>query len=207
MGRRLWPTVAGTALPILLAAWEGGLGDASAGSPCSPWEVRQVVGRFVDAFNRGDVAQLDQLVSDQQFVWYATDAPGQRFNAEASDRSTLMAYFAARHRQHEQLVLNWVDVTFTTPGRGGLWGHLTRSADDGLPPTVYESKGEVQCVSRPSSLTVWGMGRSQWSPIELLPEAAALLLLAAGMGAIVLWRRRTGRPSATAARARTNIPR
>jgi len=51
------------------------------------------------------------------------------------------------------------------------------------------------------------MGRAQWSPIQLLPEAAALVLLAAAMGAIVLWRRRTGRRSATAARARTNIPR
>ncbi len=31
-------------------------------------------------------------MSDKQFGWYSTDAPGQRFNAEASDRSTLMAY-------------------------------------------------------------------------------------------------------------------
>jgi hypothetical protein len=166
-----------------------------------------VVGRFVDAFNRGDVAQLDQLVSDQQFVWYATDAPGQRFNAEADDRSTLMAYFAARHRQHERLVLNSVEVTFTNPGQGGFWFVLTRSADDGLPPTNYNGKGEVQCATRPSSMTVWAMGPLPWSPVELLPEAAALVVLAAAMGAIVLWRRRTGRRSATAARARTNIPR
>src|SRR5712692_10842109 len=96
MGKRLWRSVAGTAVPILLAAWQGGLGDSSTKSSCSPREVRQVVEHFVDAFNRGDIAQLDQLVSDQQFSWYATDAPGQRFNAEAEDRSTLMAYFAAR---------------------------------------------------------------------------------------------------------------
>jgi hypothetical protein len=202
MGRRLWLTVAGTGVPILLAAWQGGLGDISAGSSCSPREVRQVVERFVDAFNRGDIAQLDQLVSDQQFVWYATDAPGQRFNAEADDRSTLMTYFAARHRQHERLVLSSVEVTYTTPGQGGFWFVLTRSADDGLPPTNYNGKGEVQCATRPSSVTVWAMDPLSWSPIQLLPEAAALVLLAAAMGAIVLWRRQDRR-SATTAKART----
>jgi ketosteroid isomerase-like protein len=202
MGRRLWLTVAGTAVPILLVAWQGVLGDTSAGSSCSPREVRQVVERFVDAFNRGDIAQLDQLVSDQQFDWYATDAPGQRFNAEADDRSTLMAYFAARHSQHEHLVLSSVEVTFTTPGQSGFWFVLTRSADDGLPPTAYNGKGEVQCATRPSSVTVWAMDPLPWSPIQLLPEAAALVLLAAAMGAIVLWRRRQARHSTTSARAR-----
>jgi hypothetical protein len=115
-----------------------------------------------------------------------------------------MAYFAARHRQHEHLVLNSLDVTFTDATRGGLWAHLTRSADDGLPPTRYVSKGEIQCSTMPSSLTVWGMGRYPWSPIELLPEAAALILIAAGVGAIVLWRRRTTRRIPSVARARTN---
>jgi hypothetical protein len=160
------------------------------------------VERFIDAFNRGDIAQLDRLVSQQpQFLWYATDAPGQRFDAEAQDRDNLMAYFAARHRQHEHLVLNSLDVTFTNATKGGLWAHLTRSADDGLPPTRYSSKGEVQCSTMPSSLTVWAMGRS---PVELLPEAAALVLMAAGIGGIVLWRRRTAGRLASAARAKTS---
>jgi hypothetical protein len=185
---------------------------ATSGSPanpneCTPQTVRQVVERFTDAFNRGDIAQLDRLVSQQQFVWYATDAPGQRINAEAYDRENLMAYFAARHRQHEHLVLNSLDVTFTNATKGGLWAHLTRSADDGLPPTRYSSKGEVQCSTMPSSLTVWAMGRYPWSPIELLPEAAALILIAAGVGGIVLWRRRANRRVASAASAKTNITR
>src|SRR5438874_9144910 len=208
VSRRLWRVVASGSLLGLLAGCQLAASSASANpTQCSPQEVRQVVERFIDAFNRGDLAQLDQLLSQQQFVWYATDAPGQRLKAEASNRDNLMAYFAARHRQHERLVLNSLNVTFTNASRGGLWAYLTRSADDGLLPTRYSSKGEVQCSIMPSSLTVWAMGRSPWSPIELLPEAAALVLTAAGVGGIVLWRRRTARRIPRAASAKTNITR
>jgi ketosteroid isomerase-like protein len=154
-------------------------------------DVRHVVGRFIDAFDRGDLAQLDQLVSDQLFSWYSTDAPGQRFNAEAKDRSTLIAYFAARHQQHERLALNSLDVTFTNDRAGGFVFSLTRSADDGLPPTRYGGKGEVQCAIRPISVGVWSMAPWPWSPIELLPEAAVVILLGAATGTILLWRRRS----------------
>ena len=130
-------------------------------------------------------------MSDQLFSWYSTDAPGQRFNAEAKDRGTLMAYFAARHQQHELLALNSLDVTFTNDRAGGFVFSLTRSADHGLPPSRYVGKGEVQCAIRPISVSVWAMGRRQWSPIELLPVAAALILVAAAIGAILLWRRRS----------------
>jgi hypothetical protein len=43
----------------------------------------------------------------------------------------------------------------------------------------------------PISLTVWAMGPEPWSPVELLPAAAALILVTAAIGAILLWRRRT----------------
>jgi hypothetical protein len=192
MSRRVWRVVAASLLLGLLAGCQLTATSRSPASSnaCTPQGVREVVERFIDAFNRGDIAQLDRLVSQQQFAWYATDAPGQRLNLEADNRENLMAYFAARHRQHEHLVLNSLDVTFTNASRGGLWAYLTRSADDGLPPTRYSSKIEVQCSNVPSSLTVWAMGRSPWSPLELLPQAAALILVAAGVGGIVLWRRR-----------------
>jgi hypothetical protein len=152
-----------------------------------------VVGRFIDAFNRGDISQLDQLVSDQQFAWYSTDAPGQRFNAEAQNRGTLMAYFAARHQQHELLRLRTLDVTFTDATSGGFWFRLTRSADDGLAPTAYNGKGGIQCTTMPKSLTTWAMDPLPWSPIELVPQAAAVILLGAAIGAILLWRRRSAK--------------
>jgi len=205
MSRGLCRIVAGGSLFGLLAGCQVTATSGSLANPnqCTPQGAREVVERFIDAFNRGNIAQLDRLVSRQQFVWYATDAPGQRFNAEAENRENLMAYFAARHGQHEHLVLNSLDVTFTNATKAGLWAHLTRSADDGLPPTRYVSKGEVQCSTVPSSLTVWAMGRSPWSPIELLPEAAALILIAAGVGGIVLWRRRSAIRLASPPRAKS----
>jgi ketosteroid isomerase-like protein len=195
VGRPRWLILASTSVLVLLAACQGVPGATSGSSgtsnPCSTNDVRQVVERFIDAFNRGDLAQLDQLVSDQLFSWYSTDAPGQRFNAEAKDRGTLIAYFAARHQQHERLALNSLDVTFTNDRAGGFVFSVTRSADDGLPPTRYGGKGEVQCAIRPISVAVWAMGRRPWSPIDLLPQAAAVILLVAAIGAILWWRRRS----------------
>jgi ketosteroid isomerase-like protein len=195
MGRRLWLTLACSAVLLVLASCQGVLGTRSAGSSnaCSPNDVRQLVERFIDAFNRGDLVQLDHLVSDQLFVWYATDAPGERFKAEAEDRSTLIAYFAARHQQHERLALNSLDVTFTNDRAGGFTFSVTRSADDGSPPSRYDGKGEVQCATRPISLGVWAMARQPWSPVELLPVAAAVILLAAGIGTALFWRRHSAK--------------
>jgi hypothetical protein len=204
MSRWLWRVVATGWLLVLLVLLAGcqrlqGATSGSPPSPCTAQDVRHVVERFIGAFNLGDIVQLDQLVSSQQFVWYSTDAPGQRLNAEADDRGNLMAYFAARHGQHERLALISLDVTYTNPRQGGFWFRVTRSADDGLPPTRYTGKGEVQCATMPISLTVWSMAPSPWSPIELLPEAAALVLVGAAIGATVWWRRRTSRRAASAA--------
>ena len=201
MRRRFWRVVASSWLLVLLAGCQGFQGETSGSSlsPCATQDVRQVVARFLGAFNQGDVRQLDQLVSSQQFVWYSTDAPGERLHAQAYDRSSLMAYFASRHAQHEHLVLNSLDVTFTDARRGGFTFRVTRSADDGLPPTRYVGKGEIQCAIVPISLTVWSMARFPWSPIELLPEAAGLALVAVAVGAVDWWRRRTRRRAATPA--------
>ena len=144
--------------------------------------------RFIDAFNRGDIAQLDQLVY-QRFSLYATNAPGERLNAQAHDRDNLMAYFAARHQQHEHLALISMDLTYTNSSEAGFWFRVMRSADDGLPPTRYSGKGGVQCAAMPISLTIWAMSPEPWSPIERLPVVAALILVTATIVAILLWRR------------------
>jgi hypothetical protein len=197
MGRRRWLIRASSSVLAFLAGCQGVAGPTSGSSaisnPCTTTDVRQVVDRFIDAVNRGDLAQLDLLVSDQLFSWYSTDAPGQRFNAEAEDRSTLMAYFAARHQQHEHLALDSLDVTFTNDRAGGFTFTLTRSADDGLPSSRYGGKGEVQCAIKPISLSVWSMARQPWSPIELIALAAAVILVIAAIGAILLWRRRSAK--------------
>jgi hypothetical protein len=194
MGRRLWLTLASSSLLLVLAGCQGLSGDNSGPSgtlnQCTPQVVRPLVERFIDAFNQGDLARLDQLLAIDRFVAYSTDAPGQRLNADAYSRDTLMAYLSARHRQHEHLLLNTLDVTYTDARGGGFWFRVTRSAEDGLPPTAYNGKGGFQCTTMPISVTLWAMDPLPWSPIDLLPEIAALLLVAAAIGIIVLWRRR-----------------
>jgi hypothetical protein len=171
-----------------MTAWRAAPGD------CTPQGIHQIVERFIEAFNRGDLARLDQLVDADAFGWYSTDAPGQRFDPEARDRSTLMAYFAARHRQHERLVLKSVNISFADLGEGGFSFRLTRSADDGLPPTSYDGKGQVRCALQPGSLSHWAMDRSPWwPPYDLLPEVVGLILVAATIGTIILWRQRKAR--------------
>lgn len=203
MGRPLTAIAGGIAMVVALAGCQLlPSGTATTTSQCTPDNVHQVVDRFIEAFNRGDVAQLDQLFArdGEGFHWYSTDAPGQRLNAEASNRDSLMAYFAARHLQHERLALNSLDITYTNGLDAGFWFRLTRSADDGLPPTRYNGKGGVQCMFTPSSLTTWAMDPHPWSPIELLPEAAALILLALTTGVFVLsGRRRKARRTASPA--------
>ena len=89
MGRRSWLVLASSLVLVFVAGCQG-LAAATGGSPgsanpCSTNDVRQVVVRFIDAFNRGDIAQLDQLVY-QRFSLYATNTPGERLNAQAHDR-------------------------------------------------------------------------------------------------------------------------
>jgi hypothetical protein len=52
---------------------------------------------YVEAYNKGDAARLDRAVFAREpaFQWYS-DA--RRRGPEAQQRSTLRAYFAARHR-------------------------------------------------------------------------------------------------------------
>jgi hypothetical protein len=64
-----------------------------------------------------------------------------------------MAYFAARHQQHEHLELISMDITYTNSSEAGFWFQVRRSADDGLPPSRYTGKGGVQCATVPISLT------------------------------------------------------
>jgi len=194
MRRHRWLILAGGLVFVVLAGCHGISGtsqaSASSSSACTASSVRQVVEHFIDAFNRGDFAELDQLVY-QPFSVYATNGPGERLNAQARDRDNLMAYFAARHQQHEHLALISMDLTYTNSNEAGFWFRVMRSADDGLPPSRYTGKGGVQCATMPISLTVWAMSPEPWSPIELLPLMAALILVTAAIVAILLWRRRS----------------
>jgi hypothetical protein len=76
---------------------------ATASGRCAPGSVRATLAAFVRAFDRGDLETLDRLFSTQRFVWYSSGAPGMRRLAAARNRSSLVSYFAQRHRLGDQL--------------------------------------------------------------------------------------------------------
>lgn len=84
---------------------------------CTSAEVRQLVNRFVQAFNAGDQPTLQRpwAQSGHGFDWYSTDGPGQRIDPAGRDRASLGAYFAERHAHQETLRLTSFISTATPP--------------------------------------------------------------------------------------------
>jgi hypothetical protein len=131
---------------------------------CQPGEVRQGIVAFTHAFNAGDLRLLDNLFARKGghgrpgFQWYSTGGPGARFGSAAANRSTLMPYFAERHRAHERLKLlqlrggnaddnAYADFAF----------HILRQAR-GLRPTAFEGKGASICSRYGARIAVWSVG-------------------------------------------------
>ena len=159
---------------------------------CNAAETRELVQRFINSFDRGDIRQLDQLVAGTNlFQWYSTDAPGQRIDPEARDRNSLIAYFEKRHEKHERLVLQSFSFNGISSGFGHFQFELSRSADDGLPPTAYVGKGAVDCSSPRPTLAVWSMAR-QPRPLGGIPlgplMGAVLVIVLVGGG--IAWHQR-----------------
>ncbi|HEV1996667.1 MAG TPA: hypothetical protein VGR61_00865 [Candidatus Dormibacteraeota bacterium] len=103
---------------------------------------------------------MDKLVSTGAFLWWSTDAPGQRLNSDARDRSTLIAYLADRHLHHDRLVLGSFQFNGRSASIGNFEFHLTRSANDAAPRTPYIGKGAIDCVDSPYALSGWSMARN-----------------------------------------------
>ena len=132
-------------------------------SLCTAGEVETLVGRFLSAFNSGDLNELDAVFArEPEFEWYSTDAPGERFTPVANDRPSLLPYFAGRHALGEQLTLRSIRFNGNPAGRhsyGNFEYSLTRSAED-LESTSYRGKGAAFCYRKRSDVIfVWSMGR------------------------------------------------
>lgn len=160
---------------------------------CNAAETGQVVQRFINSFDRGDIRELDQVVAGADlFQWYSTDAPGQRIDPGARDRDSLMAYFEKRHEEHERLLLKSFSFHGNSASLGNFGFELLRSADDRLPPTPYVGKGAMDCGKTPRTLVVWSMARqlarSAGIPMAVLISA---LLIIAVVGGGRAWDRRT----------------
>jgi hypothetical protein len=119
--------------------------------------MKVLVSSFVADFNAGDNLRLDSLWASaaQGFVWYTVGPPQAR--PYARSRQTLVAYFSARHAQHERLRITSIKYNGTSgQSFGNFEFRLVRTADDIGPQTV-EGKGSAFCRSGPGQLFVWAM--------------------------------------------------
>ncbi|MBK8905619.1 MAG: hypothetical protein IPM53_30840 [Anaerolineaceae bacterium] len=154
----------------------GDVGSFPAG--CGPQDMVAIVNHFIEIYNAGDVAELEQFFADQ-FTWYTDGVaegiwvdPATYF--ETSRRDELGEYVYLRHTRGERLKLleisvagpgchDGMDITFT----------LAREADD-LPTTpehpikVARGKGMVTCPEK--RIAVWSMATQQLGNI---PEIVA----------------------------------
>jgi hypothetical protein len=186
----------GTAVTLLAgcAASPGTAPSVADRQACTESSTRQVVDSFIDAFNKGDVARLNDLLPD--FLFYATDAPGEFWSPEPRGRSDVIAYLTQRHQVHERLKLESFGFNIESTGAGGFVFEVTRSADD-LAPTPYGGKGAVFCRTTPHALDRWVMGREPYLrarlPLYGLVATLALAIIAGGVAIGV--RRKRGKLS------------
>jgi hypothetical protein len=128
-------------------------------STCTAEQVHEVLDRFTHALASGDTVALDAIFTGPElFQWYSSDAPGERIDQQARDRSTLMRYLTQRQRVHERMEVTSFRFNGNAASFGNFEARLTRQADD-LPPTPYQAKGAATCSGRTATIAVWSMAR------------------------------------------------
>jgi hypothetical protein len=141
-------------------------------------EARPIVDRFVRAFNRGELAELDSLFAQETegWSWYAVgDLAGRRSLAAAKNRLNLVAYFDQRHRMHESLRV----VEFKENSGGNFEFALIRKADDLADGRPVRRLGKGRIICEAGTLGVWSLGgrpRPPWfgrCPTGALPLSEA----------------------------------
>ena len=133
---------------------------------CRAGEVMQGVIAFTRAFNAGDIRKLDGLFARKGihgrpgFQWYSTGPPGARFGSVAENRSTLMSYFAARHRARERLKLLQLSGGNADDNAYADFGFQILRQARGLRATAFEGKGASICSRYGARIAVWSTGPS-----------------------------------------------
>ena len=124
---------------------------------CSAEQTRQLVNDFVAAFSNGDYARLDALfASPAEFVWFSSNNPGLRTDAQARDRGSLIPYFRDRHARRDSLVL----LAFDYNGAGNFGFTLRRQASDYAEGRAFrlDGKGAARCSGGDPRFIVISLG-------------------------------------------------
>lgn len=138
--------------------------EASRVRDCRPGEVEHGVVAFTRAFNGGDLRRLDGLFARKGingragFQWYSTGPPGSRFGSAATNRSTLMSYFAARHRAGERLKLLQLSGGRADDNAYADFAFQILRQARGLRATAFEGKGASICSRYSARIAVWAVG-------------------------------------------------
>lgn len=132
---------------------------SGAGPPaCSRSEVRDLVRDFVDAYNRGDVAYLEQIwAQEPDFFWYFDAADPSRRAGLSEQRATLGPHFMRRNLVGDHIRLHRLSVAWER-GWHGAWDvtfELSRTSDDVAAEGRHHGKGAATC----QRLHAWAMGQ------------------------------------------------
>jgi hypothetical protein len=131
----------------------------AAPSPCTAGATKALVRSFVARYNAGRVGAIDGMwAPEPYFQWYSTIGPGRRLGSKAYDRTTLAAYFRARVRVHEKLVVTQLGAGYDSKRNlVNFAGKLVRSADDLAAAGPKDFKGAAACQATGPTLIVWSM--------------------------------------------------
>ena len=112
-------------LVAALALFPGPAAARPGASGCSEAGTTKLVRAFVRAYNRGNVARIDNLIAQEpEFKWYFVD--DEREN-DSEDRSTLRLYFEERVLLNDHIRLK--ELSLRPDGKNFSF-ELTRTTDD-----------------------------------------------------------------------------
>jgi hypothetical protein len=140
--------VVGLAALVVLAASAKGTA-ATTDASCDATGARAAFAEYVQAFNQGQYPRLQLLVArEPDFQWLTVAPPYGRVGQRAYNRSTLTAYFRARHAKREALKVVKFNFAGVQERDGGsianFNGQLTRKAAD-LPLERRGFKAALRC--------------------------------------------------------------
>ncbi len=166
-----------TLVSVVLAMAVGAVGSAQASRlpesyECSRRDVRKLVTSSIRAYNRGDVARLDEIYAEEpDFLGYY--AAPERTHRKGEDRSTLMPYFERRHALDDRLTLKvfWVQAEREPDDSFDFYFELERNSRQSRARGSYAGKGNarhaiavsLESPTRPfrCRLRLWNMANSQ----------------------------------------------
>jgi len=161
---------------------------------CTTAEVEVFLGRFLDAFNRGDIDALHTFFplvaaptvapglpggdySGEKFVWYSMTDERLDFSNRhfvTFDLPALWTYFAERHAHQERLRLATLRVGRQDAIVANLEVNFYRSADDlppdaGFPPGQATGKAVINCRYQKILVMSLGQGSGRGTPTPSRP--------------------------------------